>query len=286
MPFTVGLAQIRPTLGNVTANVRVFREAVREGLRRGCDLIIFPELSLTGYTLRDMVPVVGMHDEHDVLREITEESRKAALVVGYVEESRRAHFYNTGLFCDQGVRLHVHRKVYLPTYGMFDEMRYFARGGRFRAFDTRLGRVGMLICEDAWHLSGGYILAMDGADIFINISNSPARGVTRDDRTDTTRAWENLNRTYATYFCGYVIFCNRVGTEDGITFWGGSEVIDPEGRVIAKAKYFDEDFITAEIDPDATRRARMYTPIAREEALDLTIRELQRIQEERTRDGH
>lgn len=285
MPFTVGLAQIRPTLGNLEANLRLFRDAVREAKGRGCDLVVFPELGLTGYTLRDMVPVVAMHDEHEAVREITAASTDIALVAGYVEESRHPFFYNSALFCDGGARVHRHRKVYLPTYGMFDEMRYFARGDRFRAFDTRFGRAGMLICEDAWHLSAGVILAADGADVLINLSNSPARGVTTDARLDTARAWENLNRTYATYFCSYLIFCNRVGTEDGVTFWGGSEVIDPEGNVIAKAKYFDEDFITAEIDPDAVRRARMYTPVAREESLDLTVRELQRIVREQQADG-
>ncbi len=284
MGFTVGLAQIRPTLGNLQANLRIVRDAVREAKGRGCDMVVFPELSLTGYTLRDMVPVVAMHDAHEAVQDIAALSKDIAVVVGYVEESRHPFFYNTALVCDGGAPVHRHRKVYLPTYGMFDEVRYFARGDRFRAFETRFGRTGILICEDAWHLSAGLILSLDGADILINLSNSPARGVTTDARLDAARAWENLNRTYATYFCSYLIFCNRVGTEDGVTFWGGSEVIDPEGNVIAKAKYFDEDFITAELDLDAVRRARMYTPIARDEALDLTRRELERIARERERD--
>lgn len=285
MTFTVGLAQVRPTLGNLDANLAQFREAVDEAKRRGCDLLVTPELGLTGYHLRDMVPVVAMHDEHATVQELTRLSRDLALLVGYVEESPHPHFYNTALFCDGGAPVHKHRKVYLPTYGMFDEGRYFARGDRFRAFDSRFGRLGVLICEDAWHLSAGYILAMDGADVLFNLSNSPARGITRDERLDTTRAWENLNRTYATYFCSYLIFCNRVGTEDGVTFWGGSEVLDPEGQVVAKAKYFEEDFITATIDEDAIRRARMYTPIAREERLHLTIRELDRIAKDHPTDG-
>lgn len=284
MTFTVGLAQVRPVLGDVEANLGTFREAVREAKARGCDLLVTPELGLTGYTLRDMVPVVAMHDGHAGISEVTALSRDLALLVGYVEESAHPHFYNTALFCDEGARVHRHRKVYLPTYGMFDERRYFTSGEALRAFDTRLGRFGVLICEDAWHLSAGYVLAMDGADVLFNLANSPARGITTDERPDTVRAWENLNRTYATYFCSYLVFCNRVGTEDGVTFWGGSEVLDPEGKVVAKAKYFEEDFITAEIDEDAIRRARMYTPVAREERLHLTLRELERVARERAGD--
>ena len=285
MAFKVGLAQVRPTLGNVEANLQMFRDGVRHAKGEGCDLVVFPELALTGYTLRDMVPVVALHDEHEIMQEIAQLSRDIGVLVGYVEETAHHHFYNSALYCEGGKRVHRHRKVYLPTYGMFDEMRYFARGDRVRAFDTDLARMGVLLCEDAWHLSAGLVLATDGADVIFNLSNSPARGVTTNDRLDTARAWENLNRTYATYFCGYLVFCNRVGTEDGVTFWGGSEVIDPEGNVIAKARYFDEDFITAEIDIDAVRRAHMYTPIAREESIELTLRELERIRDARYAHG-
>jgi len=137
--------------------------------------------------------------------------------------------------------------------------------------------MGILICEDAWHLSAGCILSADGADIMIHLASSPARGINAGERLDIYDAWENLNRTYAGSFCCYVVFANRVGCEDGLTFWGGSEVIDPDCGVAGKAKYLDEDLLVVEIDHEKIRRAQMYTPVRRDERIRLTIRELQRI---------
>jgi NAD+ synthase (glutamine-hydrolysing) len=273
----IALAQIKPTLGNIAANLQMAELAVDRAREQNVDLLVFPELGLTGYYLRDMVPVVAMHDEHHVLSTMLEYSRDVSLVIGYVEESRDHKFFNSAIYVENGRIVHKHRKVYLPTYGMFDELRYFASGDSVSAFDTRFGRMGILICEDVWHLSTGCILSADEADIMIHLASSPARGITSGDRLHIFDVWENLNRTYATSFCCYVVFANRVGCEDGLTFWGGSEVVDPDCCVVAKAAYFDEDFLIAEIDPEKIRRARMYTPIRRDEKLTVTIKELRRI---------
>ncbi len=277
MKIKAAVAQIKPTLGNIDANVEIVERAIAEAKRRGVQLLVFPELGLTGYYLRDMVPVVAMHDEHTIIRKMIEHSRDLSLVIGYVEESPDHQFYNSALYLEDGRIVHRHRKVYLPTYGMFDELRYFGAGASVAAFDTKFGRTGILICEDAWHLSTGSILSADGADIMIHIASSPARGIGAGDRLDIYDSWENLNRTYAGSFCCYVIFANRVGCEDGLTFWGGSEVIDPDGDVAGKAKYLDEDFLVVDIDSEKSRRAHMYTPVRRDERIRLTIRELQRI---------
>ena len=144
-----------------------------------------------------------------------------AVVFGFVEESRSSRFYNAAAFADAGTVRHVHRKVYLPTYGMFDEQRYFAAGDRIRAFDTRFGRLGLLICEDAWHLSCGVILQADGIDALIIIANSPGRGV-REPELGSEQSWNLVTRTYATFLNIPVVFANRVGFEDGVCFWGGA----------------------------------------------------------------
>jgi predicted amidohydrolase len=141
--------------------------------------------------------------------------------------------------------------------------------------------VGLLICEDVWHLSAGCILSADGADIMIHLASSPARGMRADKRLDIYDVWETLNRTYASSFCCYVVFANRVGCEDGLTFWGGSEVIDPDCRLVAKAAYLDEELLVFDIDDEKIRRAQMYTPVRRDERIGLTIRELRRIMAER-----
>lgn len=279
MKIRIGIAQNKPTLGNIDANMEIAERAIAEAKGKGVQLLVFPELGLTGYYLRDMVPVVAMHDEHAVIKTMIEHSRDLSLVIGYVEESPDHQFYNSALYLEDGRIVHRHRKVYLPTYGMFDELRYFGSGESVSAFDTKFGRIGILICEDAWHLSAGCILSADGADIMIHLASSPARGIGSGERLDIYDAWENLNRTYAGSFCCYVIFANRVGCEDGLTFWGGSEVIDPDCAVAGKAKYLDEDLLVVDIDCEKIRRAQMYTPVRRDERIRLTIRELQRIAE-------
>jgi NAD+ synthase (glutamine-hydrolysing) len=284
--ITIAIAQIKPTLGNVAANVAMAENAIAKAKQQGVHLLVFPELGLTGYYLRDMVPVVAMHDEHEVIERMIEHSRDLSLVIGYVEESGSRQFYNSALYLEDGRIVHRHRKVYLPTYGMFDEQRYFGSGDSVAAFNTKFGRMGILICEDVWHLSTGCILNADGADIMLHLASSPARGINSTARLDIYDTWENLNRTFAGSFCCYVIFANRVGCEDGLTFWGGSEVIDPDCNVVGKAKYLDEEFLVVDIDYEKIRRAQMYTPVRRDERVRLTIRELQRIVErERASDG-
>lgn len=278
----IGLGQIKPTLGNIERNLAIVEEYIENAKGQGVQLLLLPELGLTGYYLRDMVPVVAMHDEHPVIRKLLRHSHDISLVFGYVEESPDHRFYNSALYLEDGRIVHRHRKVYLPTYGMFDELRYFAAGDSVAAFDSRFGRMGMLICEDVWHLSAGCILSADGANIMLHLATSPARGMQPGPRLDIYDIWENLNRTYASAFCCYVIFVNRVGCEDGITFWGGSEVIDPDGETAAKARYLDEELLVVDIDAtEKIRRAQMYTPVRRDEKLLLTLRELHRIVEER-----
>jgi predicted amidohydrolase len=286
MKIKVAIAQIKPTLGNLNANIEMAERSIAEAKKHAVQLLVFPELGLTGYYLRDMVPVVAMHDEHEVIRRMIDHTRELSLVFGYVEESSNHQFYNSALYLEDGRIVHRHRKVYLPTYGMFDELRYFGSGDSLAAFNTKFGRMGILICEDAWHLSAGCVLNSDGADIMLHLASSPARGISPGPQLDICETWENLNRTYASSFCCYVIFANRVGCEDGLTFWGGSEVIDPDSNVVGKAKYFDDDFLVADLDSEIIRRAQMYTPVRRDERIRLTIRELQRVVgRERIADG-
>jgi len=273
----IGIGQIKPTLGNVEKNLAIVEAYISKAKEKGVQLLVLPELGLTGYHLRDMVPVVAMHDEHVVIKKMLEHSRDISLAFGYAEESPDHRFFNSALYLEDGKIVHRHRKVYLPTYGMFDELRYFASGDSISAFNTKFGRMGMLVCEDAWHLSTGCILSADGADIMLHLASSPVRGMQPEPRMDIYDVWENLNRTYAGAFCCYVVFANRVGCEDGVTFWGGSEVIDPDREVVAKARYLDEELLVASIDPEKIRRAQMYTPVRRDENVLLTLRELRRI---------
>ncbi len=275
--MSVGLAQVRPRLGDLAFNFDLVRRTIGDGASAGFDLLIFPELALTGYFLKDMVPEVALSLDAPEIRELRTLSERISLVVGFVEASSDARFYNAAIYLEGGEILHRHRKVYLPTYGLFDEYRYFARGDRFRAFDTRFGRVGLAICEDLWHPSAPYLLAMDGAQTLLCISNSPLRGLSQAGGPDTMLTWERLLRTYAQLFGQHVLYAHRVGFEDGVNFWGGSMVIGPSGQLIARADQFEETVLCARLDPGEVRRERISTPLLRDEDVDLTLAELSRI---------
>jgi NAD+ synthase (glutamine-hydrolysing) len=276
--FTVGIAQMSPRLGHVEENLAMYEAAVREARGRGVDLVVLPELSLTGYVLRDLVSAVSLRADADEMRRLAELSRQVALVAGIVEETNDGRLFNTALFFEGGEIKSAHRKVYLPTYGMFDEQRYFGRGNQVRAFDTGFGRLAMLVCEDLWHPSTAYLAALDGATIIICPSASPLRGISEGAQADdNARNWELLNEFYARTYGLFLVYANRVGFEDGVGFWGGSEVVDPFGKRLAKARYYDPDFIVAEISQHVARRKRLMAPVLRDEDLDLTINELVRL---------
>lgn len=281
MDLTVALAQIKPKLGCVTDNLAIVEAAVDQGIRSQARLAVFPELALTGYFLKDLVPEVALTLDDPVIKRLTELSRHISIAIGFVEASPDYRFYNSALYLEDGAIKHLHRKVYLPTYGLFDEQRYLAHGERFRAFDTSLGRMGLLICEDMWHLSAPYILAMDGATTILCLSSSPGRGVTEDESLGSTRAWQKLTSTTAMFFNCRVLYCNRVGFEDGVNFWGGSEVVAPSGSASARGRILDEDFVLAKLDEGALRRERIFAPMMRDENLFITMKELRRIEKER-----
>ncbi len=276
--FKIGIAQLSPRLGDVAANLALYEQAITQAKNEGVDLLIFPELSLTGYHLRDMVATVALRQDAPELSRLKELSTSVSCVAGLVEESPDFCFYNSAVYLSAGAIQHVHRKVYLPTYGMFDEQRYFARGNTVRAFDTPYGRAAALVCEDLWHPSTAYIAALDQALMLICPSSSPLRGIADNTEQDeNARYWESMNRAYAETFGVFVIYANRVGFEDGVGFWGGSEVIDPFGQCVAKGRYYEEDFVTADISLEVVRRKRVAAPLLRDEDLDLTINELLRI---------
>lgn len=280
----IALAQISPALGDLERNLALHEKTAEEAIGRGASLLVFPELSLTGYFLKDLVSAVALPMTSPILGKLRDLSRRIDLVVGLVEESPEHLFYNAAIYLSMGEIQHVHRKVYLPTYGIFDEQRYFAEGGRIRTFRARVGRSAILICEDMWHPSAAYVASLDGMEILLSPSASPGRGGLEEGKFFTNaRAWETINRAYAQLFTCYVLYANRVGYEDGACFWGGSEAIAPSGEPVAKAEYLSEEILVVEIDPAEVRRARTVNPLLRDERLDVTLRELERMRREGVR---
>ena len=277
--FRVAVAQVAPKLGNIEENLRLHLDRIEAAKALGADLLVFPELSLTGYFLRDQVPEVAEPVHGPLIGAIREAAGEMAVVVGFAEEDRSYRFFNSAVFVDRGEAVHLHRKVYPPNYGMFEETRYFASGDRVRAFETRFGRVGLLICEDAWHLSCGVILQAEAIDLLIIIANSPGRGV-REPVLGSQQTWNHVVGTFAMFLNVPVVFANRVGFEDGIAFWGGSRVVGPSGNTLSEAPVLEPSLISAVIDPRETRLQRIITPLGRDERLSLTIAELERIRDE------
>jgi NAD+ synthase (glutamine-hydrolysing) len=277
----VGLAQIYPKLGDVRANLTKHLEYIERARAAGVDLLIFPELSMTGYDVRDLVSEVALRPtrDDDVFRALLDASRHLDLVFGFVSQDERHRYYISGAYLSGGEVLHIHHKVYLWTYTMAEDARFFAPGDQVRAFDTRFGRVGLLVCEDFWHMSLPYLLWVDGADLFIFHSSSPSRGLDNGDQLSVARFVEQLNLAYASSYTNYVLHCNRVGYEDGRNYWGGSSIATPEGEFLKHGLYFDEALITQTIDLNQIHRTRSRLPLLRDERPLLIQRELGRILE-------
>ncbi|BDV41781.1 carbon-nitrogen hydrolase [Geotalea uraniireducens] len=278
MDFTAALAQIKPKLGCLDDNCSMVEAAIERGIAERAGLILFPELSLTGYFLKDLVPDVALRLDSPVIEKIRNLSRHISIALGFVEVTDDYRFFNSALYLEDGQIRHLHRKVYLPTYGLFDEQRYLARGEQLRAFSTKFGRMGMLICEDMWHLSASYVMAMDGATTLICLSSSPGRGISEAETLGSTAAWQKLTSTTAMFLGCRVLYCNRVGYEDGINFWGGSEIVAPSGEVTARGRIFEEDFVLGAVDEGSLRRERIFSPMIRDENLAVTMKELRRIE--------
>lgn len=279
MKFKLALAQINTKLGNLEANAKRHAEVLAQAAAAGASLVVFPELSLSGYLLKDLTPDAALDPACAApLKQLASHHSQIASAVGFVEQSKDFKFYNSVAYLEESAIKHVHRKVYLPTYGMFDEKRFFAAGDTLRTVETRFGTLGFLICEDIWHFSTSYLLAHQGALMIITSSAGPTRGVRgKDDTLGSAASWELLARTVAQFNTVYLATVNRVGFEDGINFFGGSLVVDPCGNVVARGKNFDEDLVIAEIDLDLVRRARAQVPLLRDEKIELTLRELERV---------
>ena len=282
--LTIALAQIAPRLGSLEVNLATHHALLEEARAKGADLVVFPELGLTGYQLQDLASEVAMRLDDPRLAELAGATRGLSAIVSFVEESADHRLFIAAALLEDGELRHVHRKLFLPTYGLFDERRFFAAGEILRAVPSRLGvGLGIAVCEDFWHLPVAQILALDGAQILVNISSSPGRDLaaTNEVGLGTATSWRTLMRTYAQLTTSFVIFCNRVGVDESISFWGGSEVIAPTGRAVFSAPLYDEGLYMVEVALADVRRERIALPLLRDERLELQVRELRRIVAER-----
>lgn len=279
-PLRIALVQMEPRLGLLDENLERHREWLAQARRERADLVVFPELGLTGYLLQDLNAEVAMRLDDPRLAALAAETRDLSAVVGFVEESDDHRLFVSAALLEDGRLRHVHRKVFLANYGLFDERRFFASGSVMRAAASRLGvRLGICICEDFWHLATPALLALDGAELLINISSSPGRDVAAINEVGlgTASSWRWMDRTYAQLTTSYVVFVNRVGVDESITFWGGSEVVGPAGDTRFGAPLHDEGLFTVEVDLADVRRERIAVPLLRDEQPELLLRQVERL---------
>jgi len=275
MNCRIHLAQIEPTLGNLQTNLATHLHELDAAQKAGADLIVFPELSLTGYFLKDQTAEVALTLDAPPLRALLDQSKDTSIAVGFAERARDGRIYNSVAFLERGRVLGVHRKVHLVHYGMFDEGRDFAAGERFEVVESRHGKFGLLICEDMWHLPASWLHFLAGVDAIVVPSSSPGRGVTEPEpRLRSTQVWDTLQDALALFFQTWIVFVNRVGSEDGICFSGGSRVVDPFGREVARIPGIESGRATATLTGDALQRARISTPLRRDEKPWIVLRAL------------
>ena len=280
----IALAQLAPTLGALEDNLDRHRTILAEARAAGANLIVFPELGLTGYLLQDLAAEVAMRLDDPRLASLVDETHGISTVFSFVEESADHRLFIAAVLVEDGAIRHVHRKLFLPTYGLFDERRFFAAGDLLRAVPSELGvGIGLAVCEDFWHLAVPQLLALDGAQILINVSSSPGRDLASKNEVGlgTATSWRTMMRTYAQLTTSFVVFCNRVGVDESISFWGGSEVIGPTGEALLSAPLYDEGLFTIDVSLGDVRRERISLPLLRDERPELHVRELQRIVHER-----
>ena len=256
--FRLALAQINTTVGDLNGNASKIIQLVEEARALGVDLVAFPEMAITGYPAEDLLFKPSfIQDNIDAMRRVAAASKGIAVVVGYVDAD--SDIYNAAAIAYQGEVVGVYHKIYLPTYGVFDEDRYFKRGNVCPVYTLNGAGVGVNICEDIWYPVGPMVVQRDaGAEVIVNINASPYHAGKRSYR-------EKMVATRATDNELFVAYLNSVGGQDDLVFDGGSMIVDQKGEVLARGKEFQEDLIVADLDMDAVFRSRLHDPRPRKE---------------------
>lgn len=271
----IALAQTDCVLGDVEENLARAHATVSEAASRGADLVVFPELSLHGYTLGQLAGDTSIAADDERLAELS--SHGPDVLVGLHEDGRLRRF-NSASYLASGAVLHTHRKLYLPNYLEWEERKHFSPGHTLRAFDTAHARVATLICNDAWQPMLPWLAAQDGAEVLLVPTNS-ADGLA-PGAVDTAEYWQDLLLNIARLQQCWVVFVNRVGEEGKASFWGGSRVLDPWGELVAEAPRWAESLTLVDLDVSAVRRRRREMPLLEEARFGLVQREVHRLMQE------
>ncbi len=299
----VAICQTSPVLLDIKSNLEDVISKIHQCKKKGADLIVFPELALTGYFVGLNYHEAALRLDSPEIKRIVAITKGTAAIVGFVEESLSMNFYNSALIAVDGEILFAYRKLNLPNYGVFEERKFFSNGKHVRVFKLYDFNVSVFICNDLWHPALPYLGVTQKADIFITIFNSSQGSM--GDEFSNIESWEIINKFYSRIFGIYNICANRVGeegpeekrcvseddaaqketpevfllpeSEKTYRFWGGSEIINPFGHTIYKAKQYEPDIIMGEVSKDFIRKKKILLPYLRDDDPYFTRREITRI---------
>ena len=257
--FRIALAQISCRQGNKRENLETIKRNVARAKKENARLVVFPELSLTGYVVRDQVYDLAERIPGPSTRAIERTAKANGMYIIFgmpeISEKTKATLHNAAVIAGPEGYIGKYRKMYLPTHSVFEEKRYFRPGYQASVYDTEIGKIGVIICYDIYFPEVTRLMRLDGAQLIVCISASPAVRRSYFETLTAARAIEN------TAFLAYV---NLAGIEDGLQFWGGSRLLGPSGRIIAQAKYDKEDFTVAEVDYNDLRAVEAFVPTLRD----------------------
>ena len=293
--------QTNPQLLDLKANLEEVITKIHQGVENGADLIVFPELALTGYFVGDRYHEVALRLDSREIKKVLSATKGTAAIVGFIEESPSMNFYNSALVAVDGELLFAYRKLNLPNYGLFEERKFFAPGKKVPVFKLNDFYIAVFICNDLWHPSLPYLGVTQKADIFVSIFNSSEESM--GSEFNNIDSWGIINTFYSRVFGIFNLCANRVGeekfperrstpttppkktlkkerrkeTRTTFRFWGGSEIINPFGKRIVKAALYEPDQIFGEISRDLLRRKKILLPYLRNDDPYFSHRELHRI---------
>jgi len=252
---TVALAQMSCRRGDKPENLKKMKTLIIQAKKESAELIVFPELSLTGYVVKDQIYELAENipGSSTTTIEALAKENKIHVVFGMPELSEKTHatIYNTSVLVGPKGLIGTYRKMYLPTHSVFEEKRYFRQGYQTATFNTELGKIGLIICYDIFFPEVARLTRLEGAQLIVCISASPGVRKAFFETLTMARAMEN------TAFLAYV---NLVGVEDGLQFWGGSRLVGPNGKVLAQAKYDEEDLVVDSFSYSDIRPVEAFVP--------------------------
>ncbi|MGB3742170.1 MAG: nitrilase-related carbon-nitrogen hydrolase [Castellaniella sp.] len=270
------VAQTEGRCGDLAYNLEIHLALIEEARAQEADLLLFPELSLTGYSLGDAALALARSTDHEIIQKIAAAAKGIDVVFGFVEEAPAAQFHNVMAVARDGAVRFVHRKINLPTYGQLEEGKLYAAGQQVNTCPVRGSwEAGLLICADLWNPALVHLAMLRGATVLLAPISS-ALGVVSGGFSNP-QGWDLATRFYAMMYGTPILMANRLGQEDSTQFWGGSRILDPQGQIVAQVPEGKSGLAWADLDYEAVRQARFNLPTLRDCNPDLNLRELQRI---------